>query len=132
MSEITLEHLNNQMNLILNILQDLSSRVQKLEVRMDSMEDVMKSIQKLLFDHIEATGHMEMEFRRKFKEIDERFDQIDERFSHIDEKLEYVEYSTSDHSLKFDIVIKKVNETHEIIRNHELRLQKLENQHGSP
>lgn len=153
MSEVTLHHIQQ----ILNAVQDVNVRVQNLEVKFDkrfdalekrvsamedrmlnietrltSVEQNMKSIQKLLFDHIEATGEMELEFRKKFKKIDERFDQVDERFDAIDEKFKYLEYCNSDHNLKFEIIIKQLNQIHETVRNHDHRLKKLESNHGSP
>ena len=157
MSEVTLHHIQQ----ILNAVQDVNIRVQNLEVKFDkrmtamedrmtamedrmlnietrltSVEQNMKSIQKLLFDHIEATGEMELEFRKKFSQIenqmDERFDQVDERLHSLDEKFEYLEYCNSDHNLKFEIIIKQLNQIHETVRNHDHRLKKLESNHGSP
>jgi chromosome segregation ATPase len=146
MSEVTLQHIQQILSAVQNVnisvqnlevkfekrLTALENRMTAMENRMTTMEQSMKSIQRLLFDHIEATGEMELEFRQKFNKIDERFDQIDDHFNTTDEKIEYLQYCVSDHNLKFEIIIKQLNQIHETVRNHDHRLKKLESNHGSP
>lgn len=128
--------LENRMTAMEDRMTAMEDRMLNIETRLTSVEQNMKSIQKLLFDHIEATGEMELEFRKKFSQIenqmDERFNQVDERLHSFDEKFEYLEYCNSDHNLKFEIIIKQLNQIHETVRNHDHRLKKLESNHGSP